>query len=298
MNDRPGLGDFINELLRLTGERISQAIRNPAAALFLLVLGLMLLPSLSRTIMPLLVLMFLALLAWGMMYGKAAKEAPRQFERERRKRRPQHEPRTMHPVAVEAMQRAGQNPAALAVPLVDVGLLAYDSSGREPAIFREERLPDDAGYVRPFAVFRAPRRTRGKIRFEMLDGGGARRFIDVSEWTLNPGDTFVYAQNWLPVRNLQSLDGAWTLRLYGAGTLLAEHEFRWRDPGGGELRAALTGDGEIKGDPLQEIRERRRRLSLDDLLEDQEGGLIESDPEIEAAAREMERLNRQRARRH
>lgn len=298
MNDRPGLGDFINELLRLTGERASQAMRNPAAALFLLVLGLMLLPSLSRTIMPLVVLLFLALMVWGMMHSKAAEGNSRQAEGERRKHRPVHERRAMHPVAIEAMQRAGQNPAALAVPPVDLGLLAYDSNGREPTTFREERLPDDAGYVRPFAVFRSPRRARGKIRFEMLDGGGVRRFIDVSEWTLNSGDTFVYAQSWLPVRNLQSLDGAWTLRLYGADTLLAEHEFRWRDPGGGELRAALTGDGEIKGDPLQEIRERRRRLSLDDLLEDQEGGLIESDPEIEAAAREMERLNRQRARRH
>ncbi len=297
MNDRPGLGDFINELLRLTGERVSQAIRNPVAVLFLLVLGLMILPSLGRTIMPLLILAFLGLVMWGMMYGKAAKAPHHQFERERRKHRPLHEHRAMHPIAIEAMQRAGQNPAALAVPPVDVGLLAYDSNSREPAVFREERIPDDAGYVRPFAVFRSPRRARGKIRFEMLDGSGVRRFIDVSEWTLNSGDTFVYAQSWLPVRNLQSLDGTWTLRLYGAGTLLAEHEFRWRNPGGGELRADLTGDGEIKGDPLQEIRERHRRLSLDDLLEDQEGGLVESDPEIEAAAREMERLNRQRARR-
>jgi hypothetical protein len=42
---------------------------------------------------------------------------------------------------------------------------------------------------------------------------------------------------------------------------------------------------------------RVERLSLDALLDDQEGGLIESDPEVEAAARRAEQLNREHNRR-
>ena len=152
--------------------------------------------------------------------------------------------------------------------------------------------------MRPFVVLRSPRRARGKIRFELVDGQGTRRFVDETSWELQAGETFVYPETWLPSRNIEQFDGEWKLRVSAAGTLLAEHEFEWRDPGGGEFRTYFNGDGEISDDLLQELGHGRvERLSLDALLDDQEGGLIESDPEVEAAARRAELLNREHNRR-
>jgi len=198
----------------------------------------------------------------------------------------------MHRLAVQAVQRAGLDPRNLAVTPVELGVLVY---GEEdvPTLYRESKLPPDAGYVRPFVVLRSPRRARGKIRFELVDGQGTRRFIDETPWELKEGETFVYPSTWLPTHKIEDFDGDWKLRVFAAGTLLAVHELTWRDPGGGEFRRYLNGDGEISDDLVQELRQvHMDRLSLDDLLEDQDG-VIEFDPEVEAAAKRNERLNRQ-----
>ena len=203
----------------------------------------------------------------------------------------------MHRLAVKAVQRAGHDPRDLAVAPVDLGVLVY-AEEKTPTLFRELKLPEDARFVRPFVVLRSPRRARGKIRFELVDGQGTRRFVDETPWELQAGETFVYPETWLPSRNIEQFDGEWKLRVSAAGTLLAEHEFEWRDPGGGEFRTYFNGDGEISDDLLQELGHGRvERLSLDALLDDQEGGLIESDPEVEAAARRAEQLNREHNRR-
>lgn len=203
----------------------------------------------------------------------------------------------MHRVASNAIRQAGHDPAELAVAPVDIGLLAY-SGDDAPTLYREMRLPDDSDYVRPFAVLRSPRRAQGKVRFELLDEHGTRRYIDETPWELKRGETFVYPSTWLPMSNVDSIDGAWLLRIYAAGMLLAVHTFEWRDTGGGLFRAYLTGDGEITDDLQREFSEARLgRLSLEDLLEDQEGGLVENDPEAEAAARRAAILNRQQSRR-
>ena len=174
-----------------------------------------------------------------------------------------------------------------------MGLLVYGGDD-DPTIYRETRLPDDSQYLRPFVVLRSPQRAQGKIRFELVDEHGIRRFIDETPWTLQQGETFVYPETWLPLRNLDRVDGTWKVRLYAAGVLLAVHDFAWQDTGGGLFRAYLDGDGEITDDLHQELAQARlSRLSLEDLLDEQDGGLLESDPEAEAAARQAERLNRQ-----
>jgi hypothetical protein len=179
---------------------------------------------------------------------------------------------------------------------VDVGVLAY---GEEdiPTLYRETKLPDEANYVRPFVILRAPRRAQGKIRFELIDGQGTRRFVDETPWELKAGETFVYPSTWLPTTRIEDYSGDWTLRVYAAGMLLARHYFEWRDQGGGEFRGLLDGDGEINKALAREINKTRmERVSLDDLLEDQDG-IIEFDPEVEAAARRADQLNRQYNRR-
>ncbi len=181
-------------------------------------------------------------------------------------------------VAERAMRRAGQDPADLAVRPVDVGLLVYRNG--EPSVYREARLPVEAEHVRPFVVLRSPRRARGRLRFELCDSWGTRRFIDETVSELQPGENFLYAETWLPLRNVDAPDGEWELRVYGAGVLLAAHAFRWQDAGGGAFRAYLTEEGELTEELRQELaRARLERLSLDELLEEQDGGL----PDLEAA---------------
>ena len=127
---------------------------------------------------------------------------------------------------------------------VDVGILAYENQGETPALFRESRLPDEAEYIRPFIVMRSPRHARGTIRFELVDGDGDLMFVDETPWELKEGDTFIYPSTWLPMRRVADIGGEWQLRISAAGTMLAVHEFMWRNEGGGTFRAYLNGDGE------------------------------------------------------
>lgn len=192
----------------------------------------------------------------------------------------------MHRVAARAVRKAGHDPDALAVAPVDIGVLAYESREATPTLYRETRLPEDVAYIRPFMLLRSPRRARGMIRFELVDGQGAVRFVDETEWELKAGETFVYPATWLPTERIEDYSGEWTLRVYAADTLLAVHDFAWWDSGGGELRRYLTGDGEISDDLLEELSGARvERLSLDQLLDEQPGVIIEEDPAADAAAR-------------
>ncbi len=213
----------------------------------------------------------------------------------RRATTPARRANRMHRVAARAVRKAGQDPDTLAVAPVDIGVLAYQSREATPTLYRETRLPEEAAYIRPFMLLRSPRRARGKIRFELLDGQGVLRFVDETEWELKAGETFVYPATWLPTDRIEDFGGEWTLRVSAAGTLLAVHEFAWRDSGGGELRRYLTGDGEISDDLLEELSGARvERLSLDELLDDQSGVVVEEDPAAEAAARRAAQGNRQR----
>jgi hypothetical protein len=226
--------------------------------------------------------------------GGSSTFQPRSSERGRAARRAGK----MHRVAVEAIRSAGQDPQTLPVAPVDIGVLAYESENKTPSLYRETRLPERTAFVRPFALLRSPSRARGTIRFELVDGSGDTCFVDETKWELKQGETFVYPDTWLPADRIIDTVGDWQLRIYAAGMLLAIHEFTWWDEGGGDFRAYLTGDGEISDDLVEDLSSARLgRLSLDDLLDDQEGGLIETDPEAEAAARRNAMINRQHNRR-
>jgi hypothetical protein len=204
----------------------------------------------------------------------------------------------IHKTALKAARKAGRDPREMRVVPVDVGILAYENQGETPALFRESRLPDEAEYIRPFIVMRSPRHARGTIRFELVDGDGDLMFVDETPWELKEGDTFIYPSTWLPMRRVADIGGEWQLRISAAGTMLAVHEFMWRNEGGGAFRAYLNGDGEISEDLVEELSGTNvGRLSLDELLDDQEGGLMEIDPEVEAASRKNQMINRQYNRR-
>lgn len=203
-------------------------------------------------------------------------------------------PGRMHRVATKAVRKAGQDPKEMVVAPVDVGILVYEDRNATPTLYREARLPEEAEYIRPFMLLRSPRHARGAIRFELYDGDGEKRFENDHDWELKAGETFVYPSTWLPMHSIDDIGGEWTMRVYAANTLLAVHDFMWPDSGGGEFRQYLNGDGEISEDLAEELSSARLgRLSLEALLDDQEGGLIELDPEAEAAARRNEMINRQ-----
>lgn len=204
----------------------------------------------------------------------------------------------MHRIAAEAVQRAGQTPDDLTVAPVDIGILVYENEYDTPHLYRETRLPEEVEFVRPFTVLRSPQRARGKIRFELVDGMGTRRFIDETPWELKKGETFVYPDTWLPLENVDDIDGDWKFRIYAAGMLLAEHDFLWHDIGGGDFRGFIDGDGEISDELIDGLSGTNLgRLSLEDLLDEQEGGLIEFDEEAAAADRRNAMINRQQNRR-
>lgn len=206
--------------------------------------------------------------------------------------------RSVHRVAAKAVRKAGLNPREMPVAPVDIGVLVYDDAQGTPTLYRETRLPEEAEYLRPFVLLRSPRRAKGTIRFELVDGDGSMRFVDETPWELRAGETFVYPHTWLPMHKIDDLSGEWQLRVSAAGMLLAVHEFMWWDEGGGDFRAYLTGDGEISDDLIDELSGLQgERLSLDALLDDQEGGVIEYDPEAEEAAQRLKRINDQYNRR-
>ncbi len=222
---------------------------------------------------------------------------PSQRRPQSRGRTPTRQPGQMHPAAAKAVQRAGHDPDDLPVAPLDMGLLVYSGEGN-PTPYRDTPPPDDADYVRPFVVLRSPRRAQGKIRFEIVDAGGTRRFIDESDCELQRGETFLSPRTWLPLRNVDSLGGQWELRVYGAGVLLATHTFRWRDTGGGEFRRYLNDDGEIKDELVEELSHARLEpVSLDELLDEDEDDLLEDLPTIEAEARRARQANRRQRRR-
>lgn len=189
--------------------------------------------------------------------------------------------------ALDAVRRAGLDPTETHVLPIDIGVMAF-SADHEPVIYRTRPVLDNVDYIQPFVQLRLPTRARGRIRFELIDSDGQILFVHEEDHEFQRGRNLVTPAARLPIHDAHAMQGNWQLRVTADDMLIAEHNFAWQESASKAIRRHLTEDGELSGEIRAMMAENRlQRMSLDDLLEQQD------EPEQEAD----DRQNRQASRR-
>jgi hypothetical protein len=195
---------------------------------------------------------------------------PRRRGSRRRSKRAEQVVERGNTAAQRAMQRAGYEGGGDYVEVTDIGLLAYRQSD-EPKMIRYGDVLVDTHFLRPFIELWLPYRSRGTVRFELLDDAGRMRYVDEAEYDLEPGENVLLPSTWLPLRGKTIPPGEWRLQVMAGDTLLARHPFGWQQVGGGELQPYIASDGEISPALQRALRgHAQQAVSLSDLLSDQE----------------------------
>jgi hypothetical protein len=172
--------------------------------------------------------------------------------------------------AAEAVAAAGHAPEDLALLPVDIGFLAY-TSGSRPVVHREAPIPDTVDYIQPYIELSLERPAAGTLRFEIVDSEGDVHYVREERRQLKAGRTPVIPETRMPVGDFLYTSDDWSLRVYAANTLIAEHHFGWVDPDvAPALREHLAEDGELSAD-LEVLVEQAslQPMSLDELLGDE-----------------------------
>lgn len=172
--------------------------------------------------------------------------------------------------AAEAVAAAGHAPEDLALLPVDIGFLAY-STGSRPVVHREAPIPDTVDYIQPYIELSLERPAAGTLRFEIVDSEGEIHYVREERRQLKAGRTPVIPETRMPVGDFLYTNENWSLRVYAANTLIAEHHFGWVDPDvAPALREHLAEDGELSAD-LEVLVEQAslQPMSLDELLGDE-----------------------------
>jgi hypothetical protein len=173
-------------------------------------------------------------------------------------------------VALQAMRRAGYDVGDEYVRVTDIGLLEYRGRDR-PHLLRSERARTDSDYLRPFVELWLPYRSRGMVRFELVEQAAGRthlHYADEDEYDLEPGINALLPSTWLPLQNKEIDASRWHLRVLVGDIVLADHGFGWRDTvGDSELQRYIASDGELSPALKQALSaEPGEAISLDDLL--------------------------------
>lgn len=172
-------------------------------------------------------------------------------------------------VAQQAMQRAGYQDTEQYVRVFDIGLLAYEGD-QQPKLLRFEKINTQVDYVRPFVELSLPYRSRGSVRFELVELLGSTerlRYADEAQYDLQPGTNILLPDTWFPLAGKEIKSDKWRLYIRVGDTLLAAHAFGWRRPVDDSVKQYMASDGEISP-ALQEALEARpnEAMSLDNLL--------------------------------
>lgn len=174
--------------------------------------------------------------------------------------------------ALRAMEAADLDPETANVLVTDIGLMTFKDEG-DPEVIRTQPVLDDIDYIQPFVQIRVPTRAIGLIRFEIIDSDGQVLFIHEDRHQLERGRNLISPASRLPIHDAHALYGDWELRITADGMLLAEHKFEWEESTTKAVRRHLTEDGEISSELRAAMAENRlQKLSLDDLLSDQDDG--------------------------
>lgn len=168
--------------------------------------------------------------------------------------------------ALDAVQRAGQNPDEVPVLVVDLGIMSFKGQD-EPTVFRTWNVPDDVDYIQPFVQLRLPSKATGRVKFELVDSDGKAVFIHEDHHNLQRGRNFITPSARLPIHDALHMDGRWGLRVSADGVLLADHRFEFAESNNPSIRQHIGEDGEINTELRAIMQENRLpKMSLDDLL--------------------------------
>lgn len=172
--------------------------------------------------------------------------------------------------ALEAVQRAGLDPAETHVLPVDIGVMAF-SADQDPTIYRTRPVLDDVDYIQPFVQLRLPTRAKGLIRFEILDSDGQVMFVHEEDHEFQRGRNLITPAARLPIHDAHAMHDGWHLRVSADGVLIAEHEFAWEESSSTVIRRSMSEDGELSGEVRAMMADSRlQRISLDELLAEQD----------------------------
>jgi hypothetical protein len=181
--------------------------------------------------------------------------------------------------ALAAIERAGMDPDEVSVLATDIGVIAF-KGGEERTLHRTRPVLDDVDYIQPFVELRLPSKAEGRIRFEVVDSDGQVLLVAEDRHQLERGRNLVTPTRRLPIHDAQAMYGPWELRVSADGVLLAVHEFNWEESTSKVVRRHLSEDGEINSALRVALDDSRlERLSLDDLLGEQEEADDEQPPQ-------------------
>lgn len=187
----------------------------------------------------------------------------------------------MSPQAQEAVSRAqGRGYYRYSeLTLVDVGMIATQSSAEGMAMRRARAISKDDDGVRPFITLQVPPSETDRhalVRFEIIDQNGRELYVHEMRVYLRDGEVNVLSDHHLPLMKNQQVEGSgeWDLRVHIDGTLTGIHTFSLT-PSYDDRRRRLTPDGGryfVTGDAEQSAPRRDDGdvpLTLEDLLRGQ-----------------------------
>ena len=164
----------------------------------------------------------------------------------------------------QAVQNAGRNPEESPVRLVDIGLFVYFEDVREPRVFRELDIPDNAVAIQPFAIFHLDEKAYGPICFEIYNSAMDLRFREEQEQQLEVGNNYIFTRNYLSQLAEFSREDRWSLQLHAGEHTIAIHYFDWFEAPDFKMAA----DGEINTGDLRDFMEAEmpEEISLEQLI--------------------------------
>ncbi len=172
--------------------------------------------------------------------------------------------------AIAAARRAGIDPDHTYVLSTDVGVLVYRGTDA-PVIQRTTALNDTADFIQPFISLRLPTDAEGRVKFELVDEEGTRRFVHEEFYRLHGGSNLITPPSRMRVSDIGASQTKWRMRVYAENMLVAEHEIEWEVASTSVVRRHLMEDGEISTEGVKEMRnlieeQKLTSMSLDDLL--------------------------------
>jgi len=195
--------------------------------------------------------------------------------------------------AREAAERAKMNGGytSSGITLMDVGLIAVQSSVEGMAMRRTRSISKDDDGARPFITLNVEPEDADRnvlIRFEINSQGGESVFVHEMKAYLRDGEMSIMADHHLPLDGNPRVQGMgdWDLRVYMDGNLIGLHNFTLA-PSMRERNRRLAGDYQAdytqeaaadEFDIIDELKQERapKPPSLNDLLQEQRSSRLSS----------------------